>query len=138
VNRFPVPRKLPPGFDMHDYYWMPTREEHILERLREMKAEWDAQELAYYRRKVAEIGRDVARDLPWLERQNELEAELTAIQTYFRTEREKELAAEDQARREKAKLILKEINTDINRFEKATLDRRGLIRGRRSLVTQHS
>ena len=69
--------------------------------------------------------------VPWLERQNELEVELTAIQTYFRTEREKELAAEDQARREKAKLVLKEINVDIARFDRATLARRGVIRGRR-------
>ncbi len=44
-----------------------------------------------------------------LQRQNELDAELTAIQRYFRTEREKELAAEDQARRENAKLLGKEI-----------------------------
>ena len=66
-----------------------------------------------------------------LERQNELEAGLTAIQTYFRTEREKELAAEDQARREKVKRILKDINADIARFNRATLARRGVIRGRR-------
>jgi hypothetical protein len=81
----------PPGFDTHDYYWIPTREERILERLAEMKVEWDAQELAYYRRKHREQGEDVVRDLPWLERQNELEAELTAIQAYFLAEREKEL-----------------------------------------------
>ena len=61
----------------------------------------------------------------------DLEAELTAIQTYFRTEREKELAAEDQARREKAKLVMKEINADIARFDRAALARRGVIRGRR-------
>ncbi len=124
--------KVPPGYREQDYYWFPTREERILERLVEMKKEWDAQELAYYRRKCREHGEDVARDLPWLERQNELEAELTAIQAYYRTEREKELAAEDQARREKAKLILREINTDIARFDRATLARRGVIRGRRS------
>ena len=96
-----------------------------------MKAEWDAQELAYYRRKHEEFSIDVARDRVWIERQNELEAELTAIQTYFRTEREKELAAEDQARREKAKLVMKEINADIARFDRTTLARRGVIRGRR-------
>jgi hypothetical protein len=124
--------KVPSGYREQDYYWFPTREERILERLAVMKKEWDAQELAYYRRKADEIGRDVARDLPWLERQNELEAELTVIQMYFRTEREKELAAEDQGRREKAKLILKEINTDIARFERATLERRGVVRGRRA------
>jgi hypothetical protein len=124
--------KVPPGYCEQDYYWFPTREERILERLAEMKKEWDAQELAYYRRKHREHGEDVARDLPWLERQNELEGELNAIQAYYRTEREKELAAEDQARREKAKLILKEINTDIARFDRATLARRGVTRGRRS------
>ena len=124
-------RRVPPGFSDKDYYWYPTREERILERLAQMKAEWDAQELAYYRRKLREYGEDVARDLPWLERQNELEAELTAIQTYFRTEGAKELAAEDQARREKAKLVMKEINADIAQFDRATLARRGVIRGRR-------
>ncbi len=124
--------KLPPGYREQDYYWYPTREERILERLAEMKKEWDAQELAFYRRKCREHGEDVARDLPWLERQRELEAELIAIQAYYRTEREKELAAEDQARREKAKLILKEINTEIARSERATLARRGVIRGLRS------
>ena len=123
--------KVPPGYCEQDYYWFPTREERILERLAEMKKEWDAQELAYYRRKCREHGEDVARDLPWLERQRELEAELTAIQSYYRTEREKELAADDQARRVKAKLILKEINCDIARFDRATLQRRGVIRGRR-------
>jgi hypothetical protein len=131
MKNVPIPRKLPPGFDTHDYYWMPTREERVLERLAQMKAEWDSQELAYYRRKLREHSEDVARDLPWLERQNELEAELTAIQTYFRAERAKELAAEDQARREKAKLVMKEINADIARFDRATLARRGVIRGRR-------
>jgi len=60
-----------------------------------------------------------------------LEAELTAIQTYFLGEREKELAAGDKARREKVKFILKEINIDIARFDRATLARRGVIRGRR-------
>jgi hypothetical protein len=130
-------RRVPPGFSDADYYWYPTREERILERLAQMKTEWDAQELAYYRRKLREHGEDVARDLPWLERQNELEAELTAIQTYFRTEREKELAAEDEARREKAKLILNEINTDINRFDRETLARRGQIRGRHSRNTKY-
>lgn len=45
----------------------------------------------------------------WFEGQNEFDAELTAIQRYFRTEREKELAAEDQALRENAKLLGKEI-----------------------------
>ena len=125
-------RRVPPGFSDNDYYWYPTREERMLERLAQMKAEWDAQELAYYRRKLREHGEDVARDLPWLERQNELEVELAAIQNYYRTEREKELAAEDKARREKAKLILKEINTGIARFDRAALARRGVIRGRRS------
>ena len=124
------PRRLPPGFSDKDYHFYPTWDERILERLAQMKTEWDSQELAYYRRKLREHGEDVARDLPWLERQNELEAELTAIQTYFRTEREKELAAEDQARREKAKLVMKEINADIARFDRATLARRGVIRGR--------
>jgi|SRR5271166_2929297 len=124
--------KVPPGYCEQDYYWFPTREERILERLAEMKKEWDAQELAYYRRKCREHGEDVARDLPWLERQRELEVELTAIQTYYRTERDKELAAADQARREKARIILKEINADITRFDRATLTRRGVIRGRRS------
>ena len=123
-------RRVPPGFSDNDYYWYPTREERILERLAQMKTEWDAQELAYYRRKLREHGEAVARDLPWLERQNELEAELTAIQTYFLAEREKELAAQDQARREKAKLVMKEINADIARFDRATLARRGVIRGR--------
>jgi hypothetical protein len=132
MKNVPIPRKLPPGFDTHDYYWMPTREERILARLAEMKAEWDAQELAYYRRKHREHFEDVARDLPWLERQNELEAELTAIQTYFRTEREKELAQEDKVRREKAKNIVKELNAEINRFDRTTLARRGVIRGLRS------
>jgi len=126
------PSKVPPGYREQDYYWFPTREERILERLAEMKKEWDAQELAYYRRKCREHGEEVARDLPWLERQRELAAELTAIQVYYRTEREKELAAEDQVRRVKAKLILREINTDIARFDRATLARRGVIRGRRS------
>jgi hypothetical protein len=123
--------KVPPGYREADFYWYPTREERILERLAQMKAEWDAQELAYYRRKNQEFSIEVARDRAWLERQDELEAELTAIQTYFRTEREKELAAEDQARREKAKLVMKEINADIARFDRATLARRGVIRGRR-------
>jgi hypothetical protein len=92
---------------------------------------------AYYRRKCREHGEDVARDLPWLERQNELEAELVAIQTYYRTEREKELAAEDKARREKARIILKEINADIARFDRATLTRRGVIRGRHCSSVSH-
>ena len=55
-------RRVPPGFSDKDYYWFPTREERILERLAQMKTEWDAQELAYYRRKHQEFSIDVARD----------------------------------------------------------------------------
>ena len=124
--------KVPPGYRELDYYWYPTREERILERLAEMSKEWDAQELAYYRRKAREFGDQVARDREWILRHNTLEAELNAIQTYYRTEREKELTAGDKARREKAKLVLKEINADIARFDRAALARRGVIRGRRS------
>ena len=58
-------RRVPPGFSDDDYYWYPTREERILERLAQMKAEWDAQELAYYRRKHEEFSIDVARDRVW-------------------------------------------------------------------------
>jgi hypothetical protein len=123
---------LPYGINLSQFYWYPTREERILTRLKEMKADWDAQELAYYRRKARELGADVARDREWLERRNALEAELTAIQAYYRTEREKELAAEDKARREKAMQLLKEINTDIAKFERAELMRRGVVRGRRT------
>jgi hypothetical protein len=114
------------------YWWHPTREERILTRLKEMKAEWDAQELAYHRRKYREFAADVARDREWLERQNAVGAELMAIQTYYKTAQEKELAAEDKARREKAKQLLKEINTDIAKFERAELMKRGVIRGSRS------
>jgi hypothetical protein len=124
--------KVPPGYCEQDYYWYPTREERILGRLAEMRKEWDAQELAYYRRKAREFGEQVARDREWLQRHNALETELNAIQTYYRTEREKELAAEDKARRERAKQLLKEINTDIAKFERAELMRRGVVRGRRT------
>jgi len=124
--------RVPPGFCEQDYYWYPTREERILGRLAEMQKEWDAQELAYYRRKAREFGEHVARDREWLVRQNALEAGLNAIQIYYRIEREKELAAEDQARRDKAKRLLSEINANIARFDRAALARRGVIRGRRS------
>ena len=78
----------------------------MLERLAQMKAEWDAQELAYYRPN-REHGEDVARDLPWLERQNELEVELAAIQTTTVLNAKKNSPLRTKARREKAKLILK-------------------------------
>jgi hypothetical protein len=124
--------KVPPGFCERDYYWYPTREERILDRLWEMKKEWDDQELVYYCRKAREFGEQIARDREWLERQNALEAELNAIQTYYRIEREKELAAEDKARREKSRQLLKEINGDMAKLERTELMRRGVVRGRRS------
>jgi hypothetical protein len=70
-------RRVPPAFSDNDYYWYPTREERILERLAQMKVELEAQELAYYRRKHQEFSIEVARDRAWLEQQNEFEAELT-------------------------------------------------------------
>jgi hypothetical protein len=102
------PRKLPPaaGVRVKDFYWESTREEIILERLNVLRAQ--------------QIKQQRLRD-----------QELRAMQAYFEKQREEKLAAEDKARREKALQLMKEINADINKFDRAELARRGVIRGRR-------
>jgi hypothetical protein len=85
----------------------------------------------------------VAEDRLWLKyeadresRKADMVLQLTAIQEYYRIEREKELARDDKARREKAKQLLKEINTDIAKFERAELMKRCVVRGRRADAIQ--
>jgi hypothetical protein len=141
---------LPFDLKFDDYFWAPTKSERKVlqqETIRRTRLEWFGEENRKWDQQIDRVLRlraknletSVAEDRMWLkyendreERKSELNRQLTAIQEYYRTEREKELAAEDKARREKAKLVLKEINADIARFDRLALASRGVIRGRRS------
>jgi hypothetical protein len=126
--RFTVP--LPFDIDLEQIAWKPTREEILLDSLAEMKRQWDAEELAYYRRRCAELALEVERCRVWLERERLWEERLAAIQNYYLSEREREAQAGDKSRRERCVRISKEINRAAARAEREELIRRGMYRGR--------
>jgi hypothetical protein len=152
---------LPTGIRPSDFYWEPVsnlpkrpkkkplvpfteaeklayKAHHRLKILQRWKEKWDRQETEYLRRRAKALEASVAADKEWLrienereERRMQAEAELKAVQHYYRSEREKELAAQDKARRDKAAKLLKEINADACKSERDLLASRGAIRGRR-------
>ena len=131
------PKKKPPvkmnsGPKLSYPDWLKRKAQDRLAMLRRLNNQWQKEEMEYYQRKAKELAAEIERDRVWLERQNALEAELTAIQTYYKTELEKEQAAEDKRRREKLKSVIRDISADVCRTERETLARRGQIRGRRA------
>jgi hypothetical protein len=126
--RFTVP--LPADIDLEQIAWKPTRQEILLDGLAEMKRQWDAEELAYYRRRCAELALEVEQCRAWLERERLWEERVAAIQNYYLSEREKEAQADDKSRREKCARLGKEINRAAARAEREELIRRGVYRGR--------
>ena len=121
---------LPPDVDLDDIAWVPTRAERQLAWLNEQKAKWDAEELAYYRKRCDQLAVIVAADRAWIDLQNEIEAEMKRVRDYYEGERKKEEQAADRARREKCLKLRKEINRDLVRAEREELIRRGVYRGR--------
>ena len=89
LNRLASPIKfttsLPDDIDLDDIAWVPTREERQLAWLKEQKAKWDVEELAYYRRRCDQLAVIVAADRAWIERQNEIEAEIKRVRDYYET-----------------------------------------------------
>jgi hypothetical protein len=136
LNRLASPIKfttsLPNDIDLDDIAWVPTREERLLAWLQEQKAKWDAEELAYYRKRCDQFAVIVAADKAWIDRQNEIEADIKRVRDYYEVERKKEEQAADKARREKCLKLRKEINRDLVRAEREELIRRGVYRGRSS------
>jgi hypothetical protein len=125
---FTVP--LPADIDLEQIAWKPTREELLFAWLENEKQKAAEEELAYYRRRAAEIAAQVEQDRIWLEQQREREARLAAIQNHYLSEREKEAQAGDKSRREKCARIGTELNRAAARDEREELIRRGMYRGR--------
>jgi hypothetical protein len=128
---------LPPDVDLDDIAWVPTREERQLAWLKEQKAKWDAEELAYYRKRCDELAIVVAADKAWIDRQNEIEAEMKKARDHYEAEHKKEEQAADRARRQKCLKLRKEINRDLVRAEREELIRRGIYKGRLNLNAIH-
>ena len=116
---------------MHEVDFVPTREERILDWLRDKQAKWAKEDEARRRKRFAEIQAVVNRDRQASQRQEIVERELEKIQGYYRTELEKEAQAADVKRRAAAARILKNIARDKARVERETLAARGVLRGRR-------
>jgi len=121
---------LPPDVDLEDIAWVPTHEERLLAWLQEQKTKWDAEELAYYHSRCDQLAVIVAADEAWIDRQNEIEAEMKRVRDYYEGEHKKEEQAADKARREKCLKLRKEINRDMVRAEREELIRRGVYRGK--------
>jgi hypothetical protein len=136
-------RVLPYGIrSLSDFYFYPTREERLLERLKEMKAEWDREDDARNRRRATQIAREVEAD----RRKQEREDSLDRIRNYFLQANQQEAPAmakllermqeelEGPWRRKmlaKVEKIAEEIRRDKARAERKALLQRGVVRGRR-------
>lgn len=135
LNRLASPIKfttsLPNDIDLDDIAWVPTREERQLAWLEEQKAKWDAEELAYYRKRCDQLAFIVAADKAWIDRQNEIEAGMKKVRDYYESEHRKEEQAADKRRLARLKQIIAEVNADICRTERERFAARGLIRGTR-------
>jgi hypothetical protein len=55
-----------------------------------MKERWDREDDARWRKRAAEIAAEVAKDLPWLAKMHEVEAEEERIRNWYLEELEKE------------------------------------------------
>ena len=102
--------------------------DNCLQKLRKLDEQFADAELNYLRNRCKELEAVVAADRVLIDRENAVEAELKRIQTYYKTEQDKE----DLKRQDKAKKILSEINADIVKSEREALLKRGVVRGRRT------
>src|SRR5208337_176006 len=136
------PRRLPPGFSNRDYEFEPvpprtkkpkyTREEKLAYQSRQKYASilrrFEREENAYLRRQGRRIAAEVKRDQLWL-KQEELrerrlaktEKQLSEIANWFIEQNKLEEAQRDQARRDRAKKLLDEINADTVKHERELL-----------------
>jgi chromosome segregation ATPase len=133
--KFPWPKCIEETPD--DFYFVPTREETQLDRLRCLEREWARRELFQLRRRAAELTVVVAADCAYVERQNALEAEIQRRKNYYEAVHKDEADQERKwllARLEKA---TKEMNKSDVRAEHRELLRRGVYRGRRRAVSGH-
>lgn len=129
VNPIRSTLALPGDINLDDIGWVPgkaeraafSRERNRLAQLEYhvgLKAKWDAEELAYYKRKCQALVAVVESDRAWIQRQKELEAELKRVQDYYAQEHAREEVAADKARREKCLRLGKEIYRDAARAER--------------------
>ena len=131
---------------MGDFFWEPDdaeiavnieqrRQRNFTAKMNRFLARYAEEELEYYRKRCAQIQALVAADKAWIERQNEIEAEMKRVRDYYEGEPKKEEQAADKARCEKCLKLRKEINRDMVRAELEELIRRGVYRGRRCATT---
>jgi hypothetical protein len=92
-----------------------------------MKERWDREDDARWRKRAAEIAAEVAKDLPWLAKMHEVEAEEERIRNWYLEELEKE--EQDKQRRKKLRELTERINRDMVRAEREGLIRRGVYGG---------
>jgi hypothetical protein len=126
---------------MGDFLWEPDdaeiavnieqrRQKNFTAKIKRFLARFQQEELEYFHRRCDQLATIVAADKAWIDRQNEIEAEMKRVRDYYEGERKKEEQAADKARRQKCLKLLKEINRDLVRAEREELIRRGVYRGR--------
>jgi hypothetical protein len=145
VNRKRPIHALPAGINLADFEWYPAKPKRPLEtqaqflerkrrnkisKLESLQKGWEREELEFLRRKCEALAAVVEADRAWIQRQNELEAELKCVQEYYAQEHAKEEAAADKVRRERYVRLGKEIYRDAARAERRLLLARGVYRGR--------
>jgi hypothetical protein len=136
---------LPFGINLRDYYFYPTREEKLLDWLREQKRIWDAEDDLRRRRRAKQIAAEIEterekqaredrlnRDRDYWLRQREADRPVMAKLT----ERYQEIVDLSPFRQRLLKVVAKlekEIRRDAAKAEREVLAARGLIRGRRKV-----
>lgn len=142
-NRVRSTMFLPSDVDLDEVDWIPTKEEKqarlaeqhrqaSLRRLERLAKRWDEQDRAQRKRRIKEFEAAIAADREFVAVENEkerrrmaAEAETKRIADYYIGEQMKELLA-------RAKRAGEVINRDICRTERKALEKRGLVRGKRS------
>ena len=93
-----------------------------------MKERSDREDDARWRKRAAEIAAEVAKDLPWLGKMHEVEAEEERIRNWYLGVGE-EGEGQDKQRPKKLRELTERNNRDIVRVEREGLIRRGVYGG---------
>jgi hypothetical protein len=143
---------LPFGINLSDYDFQPTREEKLLDRVNEMKLQWDLEDDERRRLRFKQIAAEIEEEKRKQEIEDrreeiahEREAEIERRRNYYLTARKTEGPMEKLIERyqnelegnwynkalRKLEKLTAEIRHDRLKAEREALTRRGVLRGRR-------
>ena len=145
---------LPTGENLSDFDFLPSKEEKAVEKERAKRRKqaarrlvnlanlqklWEREEAAYLKRMdtlrqkhIAAILVQAERDRIWLAQMNAWEQEIERRRNFYLTEHAKEDKATHAAHLAKLAEILTDIRKDSVRAERKVLEKRGVVRGRKS------